>query len=443
MITTIGLENFKSIRKRTVILAKPITILIGPNRSGKSSFLQVIALLAQSIRRNPKHLDSKGQFIDLGDIENLVHEGYETEGFSFSIGMQFDNRKNFGFSDDEIRILYDAPSTSFDWNFDFTAKGVLEKINYTVESTGMPVRGKWILGMPRRRGGAIATQIGDLIFSSVDAIFHLEISSKFQSGVDDSKEAWLLRTQEVLRECSKTYMQNNVYYVPPWRGMIQSAYNFTARPVNRLFTNLNADQGSETASTLTYLEELRPIIKESLSNIFGPLELEPSIVHGPQVYIRLRRKGGQNWINLINDGFGVNQLSMVLAQMALAPKFSTVMIEEPEIHLHPRAQAELAEVLATWSLREHKQLLITTHSEHFLSRLLTMVARGDLSPDDLVIYYIELQDNVTEVELLEVDSKGRLPKGLRGFFEFEIDALRDYLAVLNDGDEDAKKDVHS
>ena len=70
-----------------------------------------------------------------------------------------------------------------------------------------------------------------------------------------------------------------------------------------------------------------------------------------------------------------------------------MLIEEPEIHLHPKAQAELAEVLTEEAKANGKQMIMATHSEHILSRLLTLVAENKLSRDELAVYSFEKDDD--------------------------------------------------
>jgi predicted ATPase len=135
--------------------------------------------------------------------------------------------------------------------------------------------------------------------------------------------------------------------------------------------------------------------------------------------------------NIVNEGFGSNQLAFLLGQLAVAPEDSTVAIEEPEIHLHPRAQYELAKVLREAAIQEKKQLIITTHSEHILHSLLTAVAAGDLTTEDLSVNYFEKKDGVAEVRRLEVDDKGRVKGGLPGFFQAEIDQMDKYIKALS------------
>ena len=89
---------------------------------------------------------------------------------------------------------------------------------------------------------------------------------------------------------------------------------------------------------------------------------------------------------MVAEGFGANALIQLFHQLITADKGATVLIEEPEIHLHPKAQAELAEVLADTAKADGKQIIMTTHSEYVAGRLLTLVAENRLSTDDLAIY---------------------------------------------------------
>ena len=107
------------------------------------------------------------------------------------------------------------------------------------------------------------------------------------------------------------------------------------------------------------------------------------------------------------------------------------MIEEPEIHLHPKAQADLASVLVEEAKSEGKQLVITTHSEHIAGRLLTLVAEGELTADELSIYSFEKdKQGVCSASEIEVTDKGQVRGGLRGFFETDLDEMRRYVEAL-------------
>ena len=99
--------------------------------------------------------------------------------------------------------------------------------------------------------------------------------------------------------------------------------------------------------------------------------------------------------------------------------------------MHPRAQAELASVLAEAAKAEDKQLIMTTHSEHILGRLLTLVAEEKLSKDELAIYSFEKDDvGVCTAGEIEVTEDGRVIGGLKDFFETDLAELDRYIRSL-------------
>ena len=85
-------------------------------------------------------------------------------------------------------------------------------------------------------------------------------------------------------------------------------------------------------------------------------------------------------------------MPFILAPIALTPKTETILLSEPEAHLHPKAQSDLAEIFIKVWQKEQKQFLIETHSEHILTAFLNAVAKGKLSKNDFSIYYFENQN---------------------------------------------------
>jgi predicted ATPase len=132
--------------------------------------------------------------------------------------------------------------------------------------------------------------------------------------------------------------------------------------------------------------------------------------------------------DLVNDGFGTNQLVFLLAK-ALRKGQTTICIEEPEIHLHPSAIAKLVEVLIDIGKETNRNFIISTHSENFVLALLNKLARQTIAPSDVRIYYLCKEKARTVVEEQRVTDKGQVQGGLRAFYETELEQMREFLSI--------------
>ena len=141
--------------------------------------------------------------------------------------------------------------------------------------------------------------------------------------------------------------------------------------------------------------------------------------------------GGRGRTLFANEGTGANQLPFILVPIALAKPGESILLSEPEAHLHPGAQSYLTAMLLEVSRRAELQFFIETHSEHVLHRLLHAVAKGELARNDLTIYYFpEPKDGKADPRPLKIDEKGGVEGGLPGFFDQSLDELTEYLEAL-------------
>jgi hypothetical protein len=120
--------------------------------------------------------------------------------------------------------------------------------------------------------------------------------------------------------------------------------------------------------------------------------------------------------NLRDVGIGISQVLPVLTVAFFTPPGSTVILEEPEIHLHPLAQSMLAEFFAEVSRERQIQFVIETHSEHLFRRMQTLVAKEQLNTEDCELYFVEKEQGQAKLRRLELDAYGRLTNWPARFF---------------------------
>lgn len=142
-------------------------------------------------------------------------------------------------------------------------------------------------------------------------------------------------------------------------------------------------------------------------------------------------------VNIADIGFGASQILPILVEGYYAQKGSLLLIEQPEIHLHPKLQADLCDLFID-IINEGKQLLVETHSEHIILRLQRKIAEGLISKDDVSILYFEPTEEGTKITNIEFDDKGSLKTWPEGFFEEDIEETALYLKALG-----SKKNVSS
>lgn len=133
------------------------------------------------------------------------------------------------------------------------------------------------------------------------------------------------------------------------------------------------------------------------------------IAEGAGYYQALVKIGRHSTPALLTDvGFGVSQVLPIIVLLYYAPENSTIIIEQPEIHLHPLAQSALADLFINVVERRGLQILFESHSEHLLLRLQRRIAEEILGQDDVILHSASYRGNASHLGQLEVDEFGQI-----------------------------------
>ncbi|MYK94023.1 DUF3696 domain-containing protein, partial [Candidatus Poribacteria bacterium] len=152
--------------------------------------------------------------------------------------------------------------------------------------------------------------------------------------------------------------------------------------------------------------------------------LERTDTRGGKNYdVRIQKSEHGAKVTLADMGFGLSQFLPVLVLCYYAPEGSTLILEQPGIHLHPKVQSELADLLIEVITKRNLQILIESHSEHLLNRLQRRVAEEKIAADQTALYFCQHTDGVSKIDKLDMDELGNITNWPENFFGDEMGDL--------------------
>jgi predicted ATPase len=140
-----------------------------------------------------------------------------------------------------------------------------------------------------------------------------------------------------------------------------------------------------------------------------------------EVRVRLSPKAPE--VLITDVGFGVSQILPVLVLCYYAPAGSTIILEQPEIHLHPAVQAGLADVFIDAMITQDLQIILESHSEHLLRRLQRRIAEEEIHPTQTALYFASTRKGMSRLEELQLDEFGNISNWPANFFGDELGDL--------------------
>ncbi|KPV64126.1 MAG: hypothetical protein AOA66_0441 [Candidatus Bathyarchaeota archaeon BA2] len=394
MLKCIRIKNLRSIKEQEIEVA-PVTVLYGPNASGKSTLLHALAIL-RNVMMNPNQpLDSFFNllFANFGGFEQVVFNHIPDEQIELEIDSIQDSaiitykvvlsKTKGGFS---IRVSDPFKAASkIETTFPYQAN---IQQNITVKYDEIPLTVTW--------NGILAQPLGT-------------------PEAPEAAERLATLLNSPIEELRKTD------FVHIKRGFSHPHYG-TVSLTSALFTE------GEVATLLASDPYLEGKVSHYLEQILGR-DLRVRVTPATALFwLRTTDKMTGLSTELVNDGFGVNQLVYLLAK-CLRKDTSLICIEEPEIHLHPKALRNLVYELVKLVKEECKTLIISSHSDHFVVYLLSAVAKKQISPDEVACYLCTKTKEGTTFERQRVQPDGRMEGGLSSFMEGELEDLKTILSL--------------
>jgi predicted ATPase len=158
-------------------------------------------------------------------------------------------------------------------------------------------------------------------------------------------------------------------------------------------------------------------------------------INDTEIEIQVGRVAGSSddLVSVADVGFGVSQVLPVLVSLLAAEENQIVYLEQPEIHLHPRAQAALADVLIA-AAKRGVIVIAETHSSILLKAIQTRIAKGDLPAEQTRLHWFTRDPNTgeTRVDSTQLDDRGRYGNWPEDFSDVELEVEDQFLSASDD-----------
>lgn len=440
----ITLKNFRCFREEQTARLAPLTLLVGENSTGKTSFLAMIRALWDQcyLGRIP---DFKEEPYDLGSFDEIAHHrgrrGSRAESFEAGFDDVLKNTR-------ELRKKIDVKAHPYRFDVAFEKHGsapVQGKMRFTCESSWLELRRK-----EKSREASFGTSSGawgvsdywlNQIEDELSWVYGLGFIAPGIAHREDESEPIPLQgdeqpTDEELNQIQQlggiltaillSHGKKRSYASSPVRSKPRRTYD-PARPTPD-------PEGDYIPMHLAHLSHYDPNrwnrLKEKLEDfgkdagLFDEIDIRHLGKRDSEPFQLQVRKSGRRLKgprrNLIDVGYGVSQVLPVITELLEKDAPPMFLLQQPEVHLHPSAQAALGSLFCQVASSE-RQLIVETHGDYLLDRVRMDVRDGvsDLKPDDVSILFFERDDLDVRIHSLGFDEEGNVlnaPTTYRKFF---------------------------
>jgi len=419
MFTELRLTQFKVWKDTGPVALKPVTMLLGTNSSGKSTLIQSLLLLKQTVQSPDRtvHLnlggDEVNDLFNFGGFEDVLHQGAESPR-QFSIGFDFQ-----GSGTDRVH------AGKFDCTYGQTSSG-----SVAIQALDLRTGDRRFRAI-RRGKGAFSILVDE---ESQPRFKGRNYAPERSVALSADTIAALDQDGAVLEDLSLAIRREleSIRYLGPLRRKPERDY-----PWNK---TKPGDVGSDGSRSIDAL----------LASALLKGEGQNAVVHGVSQWLsrmriadklEVRQQGRSSRYELIvhrdgvlcnlrDVGIGVSQVLPVLVVAFFAQPGSTIILEEPEIHLHPLAQSVLAELFVTVSAERNVQFIVETHSEHLFRRMQTLIAGQQVAAEQAAMYFVERDGLAAKLRVLDLDEYGRVRNWPEGFFGDALGETREQARLI-------------
>ncbi len=395
-ITAVTLRNFRGFARPKPLQLAPLTFLVGPNSAGKSSIADALLFMAQSgflslEATNPLWI---GPLVDLGSFKDTVF-GHDTKRMiEIQVTLAGSPRRGKPAGSWNIEIAVQLNATKD------TPGGRLKRLAVTLpdlEDSAELVR---LAGRHERFAARAAKKTLEYDAQQPWSDLKAILAAVLDAGRSPRSR---ISAVKLLESAALEQVAASVQRVSSGRHSPQRVYPREGGATDVRTRRLLAGIDAHALEAWRRGDGLGATVVAGLDSlgIADRLNVRPLSESMSAVQLSDNRTGVES--SLMEFGYGASQVIPVLEGCAL-PGPGPLFVEQPEIHLHPRAQGQLAQILCDASRR--RQMIVETHSDHMINRARRLVAEGKMKASDVIIHYVDRDADGSHVVTLGLDDLG-------------------------------------
>lgn len=440
MIKSLSLSNFKCWENLEDVKFNKLTGFFGTNSSGKTSLLEFLLMLKQTAqspdRRQVINFGTDRDYVELGSFDDMIFNHEIERTLSFKVSFEYDSEFDIKETTEKAKTLISSKEVTFSSQISRAkAKRLyISELTYHINNYKFNMRkqekDRYEYRLSSERTDKTPNPIKFL--RTLGRPWALPEPVKFY-GFPDQVRAYyqnagfLFDLQLLLEKALSGF-----YYLGPLRDYPKRQYTWTGsqpydmgrRGENFVDAILAAREGDDKIPRDRFqrsvtLEEYIAILLKDMGLIYD-FKIDEIAANSNLYRVWVKKNENSSHVLLTDVGFGVSQVLPVIALCYYVPKGSTVIIEQPEIHLHPKIQASLADIFIDAIKKRNIQIILESHSEHLLRRLQRRIAEEQISSNDVSLYFAENKDMKSELKKLDMDLFGNIINWPIDFFGDEF-----------------------
>ncbi len=414
MLQKITVDGFRCFDTTTSIELGALTLLAGNNSAGKSSIIHALLALIQSEQQQSgNNLALNGEWVDLGSFNQLVNYGRSRDQRQFSLGITAET------DGQDLDVL---------WT-------LCEPDDPTAEAAQIRCMEAWV------HGAELTAMPASTVLQALPPTqYRLLQKGEFVTdlGIHAFRHPGQIENYDLLEWLSTMVLYLSASRLPPQR--LYQAKRTTLGPLLGRMGEYTAETIVKRQRTMVSLlpvtaggateQPLGVALNAWWSYIFDRIHsLRVEVNRGLGYTLAVDTPTAEN-LELGQVGLGLSQILPILTLGLCSEPGDIVIVESPEIHLHPAAQHRLCEFFVQLA-RAGRQVVLETHSDHIVNAVRLAAKRGandgGLTPEMIAVHFFHQQGDKTGVERLHLDELGRFDRWPNGFFDQTTQALLELL----------------